>query len=498
VLLRGAPRDGPTAADAQAVMKSISRAPYESSSTFTDGASRGLGSFGVLLLGGGATLGTPLAYPVLQAESGRQAKVAIGVSNTGARLYVGTETARSATAGVGAGWVTPPLARNLLSVGVLADATITRGVSHGEGAVITARNDQPGWHDKLPQVVDFLFDQARLPQGDGAANRAQNPGALWQRFSDRFGDDPGVSVGWSQERSASTAAQAGALAFARVAAGPATSIGPAAAVGLRTQGSEFQRTPLADGADVPVVVHNRAVVASASLSMTQTLPAAVPGSAAPAPGAVGGWGSAAAWAGATLELDVGGSLGVARLGRTREGQLSPSLCHREVLFQQPQKLVEYANLHRADWEAAIVAQDPNGATTPEVARDRLNGFLAQMASLPATDAALHGELRSLARPVAEQINQLEARAATLLGRGDSAAQNRSLSAAERAECNAIENEVQRLLQAAESWEPSFMYAAEFNQTGSSTGLNFGVRAVNQEQSTVVRPTALLVASMAEV
>ena len=498
VLFRGTPREGPTAADAQAVMNSIARAPYESSSTFADGASRGVGTFGVLLLGSGATLGTPLVYPIVQAEASRRAQVSLGVSNTGARLYVGTESAKSASLGVGAGWATPPLANNKISAAVLADASVNRSVSHGEGAVITARNDLPGWQEKLPQVVDFMFDQARLPKGDGAAHRAQDGAELWQRFANRFGDDPHLAVGWSTERSASTAGQVGALAVARVAAGATTSIGPSVSVGLRVQGSQFQRTPHANSADVPVAVRNRSVVASASTGVSQTLPAAVPGSTPPGPGAVAGWGAAAPFLGATVELDVAGSLGVARLGRTREGQLSASLCHREVLFQQPQRLIEYANLHRDLWEAGIVAQDPQAVTTPEVARDRLNSFLEQMAALPPQDAALHGELRALKQPVVEQINTLEARLATLTGQGDSAAKARALPASEKAECRAIEHEVHRLLQAEGSWQPSFMYAAEFNQTGSTSGLSFGLRAVNQEQATGVRPTALLVASLAHV
>jgi hypothetical protein len=118
-----------------------------------------------------------------------------------------------------------------------------------------------------------------------------------------------------------------------------------------------------------------------------------------------------------------------------------------------------------------------------------------MAALPANDAALHGELRSLSQPVADQINVLEARLATLTGQGDSAARGRALPAAERAECKAIENEVHRLLEAEGSWQPGGLYAVEFNQTGSTSGPSFGIRAVNQEQSKVVRLTALLVASL---
>jgi hypothetical protein len=506
VLFRAAPRTGPTSADAQKVMSGIAGAKYESMSTFSDGASKGVGTFGGLLFSGGAGLGVPLVYPVLQAEAGKRAAVSIGVSNTGARLYIGTNASKSAGLGVGAGWVAPPLVNKVVSAVVLADASLSREVSHGEGAVITARNDQPGWQDKMPQVVDFLFDQARLGATDGAFpvpgdHRARDASELWSRFADQFGNDPHIAVGWNSEKSTTTGAQVGALAVARAAVGTQTSVGPAVSVGLRAQGNQFQRAPHADGADVPLAVHNRRVVVNASAAMTQTLPfVAAPGGAfslAPV-GGLEGWGSAAPWIGATMEWDVAGSLGVARLGRTREGQLSPGVCHREVLFQQPKRLVEYANLNRSNWEAAMVAQDPTGGTTPEAARSRFNVFLQQVADLPPASSALHGELRSLSPGTADQINQYEAQLTTLLGTGDRGAVARELSSAERTECNAIQNEVQRLLKDEGSWVPGGIYSVELNQTGSSSGLNFGVRAVNQEHAQTARLTALLIASVPEV
>ena len=487
------PREGPTAEHAHAVLSTIARAPYESSSTFADGFSRGVGTFGVLLLGSGATLGTPLVYPIIQAEAGHRAQVSLGVSNTGARFFVGTESAKSASVGVGAGWAAPPLANNKISAAVLADFSVNRSVSHGQGAVITARNDLAGWQEKMPQVVDFMFDQAQLPKGEGPAHRPQNGAQLWQRFADRFGDDPHLAVGWNSDRSASATAQLGATAVARVAVDATSSIGPSVGASLRVQGSRFERTPHAHGADVPVVVRNRSVVAAGSMGLSQTLPAAVRG--VTPPGAVAGWGSAVPILGAAVELDVAGSLGVARLGRTREGQLSASLCHREVLFQQPQRLVEYANLHRDQWEAAIEVQDPHAAVTPGVARDRLNTFLDRMTALPANDAALHGEIRLLTQAVVEQINTLEARLTTLTGQGDSIAEARVMTAAEQAECRAIEHEVHSLLKAQNSWQATAMYGVEFNQRGSTSGLSLGLRFVNQEQATTARLTELLVASL---
>ncbi len=105
---------------------------------------------------------------------------------------------------------------------------------------------------------------------------------------------------------------------------------------------------------------------------------------------------------------------------------------------------------------------------------------------------------TLAPAVAEQINHFEARLTTMLGAGDAQASTRELSAAERAECNLIENEVKRLLVADSSWQHNGLFSVELNQVGSSSGLDFGVKVVNQEQTSAARLTALLIASLPEV
>jgi hypothetical protein len=493
VLLRGAPREGPTVDSAHAVMSTIAHAPDESNSTFVDGTSRGLGAVGAALLGAGTGAGTPLVYPILQLEKGRRARVSIGVGNVGARMFVGTENSTAFSAGAGAGWVLPLPTQTKASVGMLVDAQVQRSTSRAEGALITALKDKPQWQEKLPQVVDFFFEQARLPAGDGPLHRAKEPGELWQRFSNRFGGDTGVAIGWSVENTENTSAQAGASVVARVATSAHTSIGPSLSARVRAEGRHFQRNAFASGVDAPVAVHDRTVAVALSASLGQSLPAVTPTGAAAAGESLVAWRSAVPWIGGTLDFDVAGSRGVARLGRTREGELSASLCHREVAFQQPQRLIEYVNLHRADWEAAIIAQDANASMTPAQAREHLDAFLAHVSALPPMDTAVHGERRLLRQPVADQINVLEARQTTLLGRGDSLAQARALTAAERTECQAIEHEVRRLLEAADSWEPSQLYSTESNTVGSTTGLSVGIRAVNQEQATVARKNALFTA-----
>ncbi len=353
LLFGAAPRAGPTAADAQRVVKSLASAKYESMTSFADGNSKGAGTFGAFPLSIGAALGVPLVYPVLRGEVGKRAVVTVGVSGTGGRLFVGTERSESGAVGVGAGWVAPTPAQVLTAV-LLGDLSASHNRSHGEGVVITTRNDLPGWHDKLPLVTDFLFDEARLPPGEGAAARAATPSQTWLRFADRFGDDPHVAIGWNNDQSSGTRVGLSFTGVARIPVGSNTSLGPAVAVGLRREAGQFQRTPGGDGGDVPAAVRNQRFVASVS------------GNVAPSPtgvatrfSAVPAWGYAVPLVGAAREWNIAGGLGVARLGRTREGQLSPSLCQRELIFQTPERLIAFVNLHRDGWEAAMVTQDPN-------------------------------------------------------------------------------------------------------------------------------------------
>jgi hypothetical protein len=485
LLLRGEPREGPTAANAQRVMKEMAQAPRIAFSTFSDGASHGIGSLGALALRAGAVIGTPIAYPVLGAEAGKSATVSVGQYASGARLFIGTEAARSATVGVGAGWVSPPLAGQLVTAVAVGQATASHEQTHTQGLAITSRNDKPGWEAKLPQAIDFLFHEASLRPGAG---RAEDPAALWGRFAERFENDPHLGVNWMDERAATTGASIGASAIARVAAGANTSIGPGLSVGAAVSGTRFERTPNADGGDVPMALRSRQGGASVALGVSQTVPFVE----AAADRAVGGWGAAVPLVGASLEWRTPGGLGIARLGRDRDGALNAKLCQREILFTEARSMIEYINRNRETWETAIVAQDETGATQRHDARARLNTFV-QDAAAAHSPLALHGEFVSLSPAVAHTINALEARLSTMLGQGDREAASRAMSAEERRECNALQNEVHRLLQADSSWVPGALYATESNSRASTTGLNLGLRLANKEQSNALHVTALLLA-----
>lgn len=492
LLFGGAPRAGPTAADAQRLVKSLASAKYESMTTFADGTSKGAGTFGAFPLSIGAALGVPLVYPVLRGEVGKRAVVTVGVSSTGGRLFVGTERSQSGAVGVGAGWVAPTPAQVLTAV-LLGDLSASHNRSHGEGVVITTRNDLPGWHDKLPLVTDFLFDEARRPPGEGAAARAATASESWLRFAGRFGDDPHVALGWNNDQSSGTRVGLSFTGVARIPVGSNTRLGPAVTVGLRREAGQFQRTPGGDGGDVPAAVRNQRFVANVSGNVAPSpTGVATPFSEVPA------WGYAVPLVGAAREWNIAGGLGVARLGRTREGQLSPSLCQRELIFQTPERLIAFVNLRRDGLEAAMVAQDPTQTTTAAIARTRLDAYLEQAAATPRGGDRLHGASMSLMTSVAEQINHFEARLTTVLGAGDAQASTRELSAAERAECDLIENEVERLLMSDDSWQHNALFSVELNQVGSSSGLDFGLKVVNQEQASATRLTALLIASVPEV
>ena len=486
-VLGAAPRDGPVAADAHQVMHTLASAPRDSLSQWRDGSSRGLGTFGALPLRVGSTLGTPLVYPIAQGEQGKQAVVMFGNEATGGRMFIGTETSASGTLGLGGGWAAPPLAGGMLSVAVLAETAAAAGSSKAQGVSILARSDRDGWREKLPQVVDFMFEQAQLQPGLG---RVADPGELWSRFAERFSDDPHLSVNWVEETSSNVSARAGAAAVARFNASDKVSLGPAASLGLRATRSQMHRMPNADGGDVPAGNTARQVVANASIGLAQL----APGIKATEDSPIVGWATGLPLGGTTVEWDLSFGLGTARLGRTRDGQLSARLCQREVVIGDPKVMTEYINRNRAGWEKAMVDKDPSGRTTPGDARAWLNASLQQMSDVN-SPLNIHGESATLLPAVADAINGYEARLKTLLGHGDGVAEARVLTPGERAECNSLQNEARRLLKAEENWVPSALWTIENNARSTTMGLNFGARLVNQERAQVRHLNAVLVAGV---
>jgi hypothetical protein len=526
-MLLGKPaRPGPTAADAQHVMQRLAEAKYESMSQFSEGGGGGLSVPGAMVLNVVSHIGVPLVFPVLSGERGSKANVTVGVSNTGGRFFVGKESSVSGDVGGGGVWGVG-IPKTPLRAAVIGGLSAGGTLGQGEGACITTRNDMPGWEGKLKEVVDFMFEQAkpelrppaprgapdlidrgaaesdeRIQPGGGGQTVSENAAAagrqpaaqprppsgseLWGRFAERFGDDPVVAINWESERPASGRAQLSGAAAMRVADTPAVAIGPVASANVRFTASRFSRTPGAPGADVPVEVRSKLVTAGVGASVSQTTtPASI------AHGPFSSWTMAVPLVGASLEWNIAGTLGVARLGRTREGLLSPSQCHREVIFRNPHRLVEYANSQRSVWEAALVSKDETGRTTPARAREKINEFLQQVKSAPTAGDHFYGELVTLKPEVADRINDYEARLSTLLGKGDAQASQRPLSESVRAECNLLQNEVHHLLKEESSWNPGGLYAAEITGRARNAGWDAIAKVSGQSQAQAARLTALV-------
>jgi hypothetical protein len=484
-LLKGQPRNGPTAEDARQVLRALTSAPWDSMTTFADGASRGVGVAGALAFATALPVGVPLVYPVGQRQTSEAAVVTVGVTNTGGRLFIGKRKASGTSLGVGGGMAFGlPVAATAVAV---ADRVRYHSVSHGEGVTITSRNDLDGWHEKTPQVVDFLFDQAAAGRGPGA--QRGSPAELWARFAQRFGADPHVALSWDRERSEAKGLSHSATVALRGQVSVDTTMGPALTGGYTKEKARYQRAPNGDGADVATDVHIRTKTVKAGITLTQTTPG-VP----IAQGPLGSWGAAVPLAGVMAEWDIDGLYGNVRIGRTRDGRLSPSVCQWEVLFQDRRRLMEVIELRREILERANVEMDATGRTTPEQAREKVNTILAQIAALPEGHEQLHGDTRTLKPAVAERINRLEARMNTVLGKGDVQASQRTLDAAERAECRRIDNEVHRLLKSADSWQPCSLWSFELDQKSHSTGPNFVVNLVHQEYARAGHLTTLWLAA----
>lgn len=512
------PRQGPTAADAKDVAKRLAEARYESMSTFTQSAAVGINVPGVMVLKAAKKVGVPVVYPIVRADAGARASVTVGVSNTGGRLFVGKDFSANSEIGVGAAWVfNVPLTK--LSTGVFAQASAGADWSGkagrqdgGGGACITTRNDVEGSEGKLAEVVDFMFETAKPelaaadagrapdlldPAGLRAQERAssrperpQTPGDFWNRFVDRFGDDPCVGVNWDREHSASAAVGAVGGAFARGEDAKDASIGPAASVNVRAGKGLFRRETDATGADVPTQVRSSLVTAGVGLSVAQASPLF---SKVDAHGIVGVGASATPLLGISAQWNLAGGVGVAKLGRTADGLLSASACQREYIFRDRNRLIEYANSHRAEWEAGMVDQDPTGKTTPADARERLNDFLVQVKSASSRSDMLYGNLMTLKPEKAAYINDLESVAKTLIAGADGAGSARPPSEQARTEHNRIQNEISHLLMDDASWNHAGIYSVELPQHGHNFGVSAVLGAGSQEAARGARLTTLLIA-----
>ncbi len=506
VLIGKEARKGPNKANVfEVLQKKINAPSFESMSTFADGTSRGVGTFGAASLAGiPAALGVPLIYPILKMEGGKQAVVTIGESGPGFRFVMGTETSRSVVAGAGGGWVAPTIASNHVKAVALAEASVSYTQVHATGAAITIRNmGDDEWKKETSKVLKFMEKQAGHSRDD--SSRPVNASVLWSRFAKEFETNDAVRIGWNDEVSIRVNAQASAVAVARGSLDGVNATGPVLSATIQGEKTDFTRTPNAGGADVLMGFSRNQINTTLAAALTQS----APGVDTPHGGLITGWGTGVPLVGGSVQWSMAGGLGVARLGRDRDGKLNYKMCERELIFERPQTLIAYALANRDTWIKHLASPDDStlegleegedkdaviraaiAAGTPEAER-RFDAFLQQVAALPPGGANLHGETLKLKPTTAEKVNQLEARLKAIMGDGDGESAKRTLSPLEKAECEALKKKVRDLLVATENWDRGGMYSVEYGATSTTTGLNFGLRLANVETARAGHLTTLL-------
>ena len=488
------PREGPNADYAQEVMLKLSTAKYTNFASFSDGSVAGLGTTGAFTLAAAAT-GTPLVYPILNLDKGKRAVISVGLASTGGKFFIGTEESTSGSVGGGGVLLAPTMP--VLTLGALTDLSYKGSNVRSKGVVITTRNDQEGWKEKLPQVVDYLFEQSRLPQTgvtNATATRAKNASETWSRFAEKFGNDPNIAIGWNKDTSSehSVGLELGGLMRFTPAIG-SPGIGPNISAKVSAETNSFLSLPSATGADVQTSRSSSRISARIGAGgWRQSFPGVTTQNSQ-----VTGWGASTPLLIGSMEINITGSSGEMRIGRTRDGRLSAGVCHKEFTFKSPESLIKFVNTRKAGWVDAMVTQDPTENTTKEMATQRLDTFLKQVKDTPVGGDRVYGEQMVLHKTAAEKINDYEAHRTTILGLGDGQNSKRQLSASETKSVEAIDKEVSRILVDDKNWQHDGLFAFQINKVGSNAGINLGLKVVNEESASAVRLTALLLPSNPE-
>jgi len=440
------------------------------------------------------------AVPALRAEAAKMANVSIGLSLTGGRFFVGTEKPRGFGVGL-TGAMGVPLPKGAGVGSAFVEAAIGRDWSAGEGACITTRSDVPGWEAKGADVVNFMFDHAQGPR--------RSAGEFWGDFVDRFGDDPHVALSWVSDHAQSTTAALGAGASMRGNVGNGVSIGPSLSASVRYTRESSGRSVAGDGADVPFEARASRLTAGASATVAQATP-----TVAFSEGGVSGLLNVLPLVGFGAEKVLSGKGGIFRLGRDRNGRLSPSQCQQERQFRSRDNMIEFVNAVSARWESAMQGvweahigargtADGTGIAATQAGtrlmgaeelqpRNRLRQFLHQVKNLAPQGNQSFGEFKALEPAVARRINAYEDRMKMLLGTGDGAAR-RVPHGTVRDECELLQHEVRRLLDDDASWKPVALYAIESNARRSALGWDWLLKFGSRGEAGATRLLALLVA-----
>jgi len=472
ILARRPVRQGPTLEEHKQVAQRAAAARYESTMRAGHGGQVGVNLHTVIGLKGitGAAL-----VPAFHLQIAKQAVVSFGVSTTGFRFFVGTQPPGSVGGGLTAA-LGFPLPRGVAAVFGGIAGNHRRGNS--AGPCITARNDIPGWEAAANEIVEFMFEHAKEPP--------MTDGEFSRKFAERFGDHPNIGLDWIVETSRSTEGLGRVGVTSRLNIGNGVSIGPQVATDIAYASEKGGRRTQGHG-DVPVEFRTSRLTASASASLVQAVSGPVNR------GGVTDLTVVLPLIGVGGEKVIRSAGGIFRIGRTADGRLSPTLCQRERQTARREDMIGLVNLRSAVWEAAMEGATAEAMSEEELRpRARLDKFRQQIIGLPPQGNVTFGELVSLDREAARQIDAYEARLKTLLGPGDAAAAQLRLNAGGRAECEYLSERINGLFDDDSNWRPVALYALEQNGKRKQGG-NLGLVGGGQNDVNANRLLVLLIA-----
>ncbi|MCW7540812.1 hypothetical protein OOT46_23615 [Aquabacterium sp. A7-Y] len=455
---------------------------------FSDGGTSGISIAPAFQL---ATAAAPTVGlgPDLKAEKGRHATVQFGVSSVGGEVFVGMEKRRAAHAGVNATLG--------LALGENAGAGFSAGVKHGietvaaEGVAIrTRKGSDAAWKDKTAEVVNFLFDQVRPPEGQA---RPADPAELWQRFADRFHADRDISLNWVTQDAKTHKTSASVGAGVRGGLG-SWRIGPAVSAGVEHSRMSAVRDDASGQWTTAVSSQGSRTQLALNASLVGTGPPVHRFSDSTAQPAGGGLFAgqvavqSASLPGATLlgvgvDINFGGENGAVRLTQ-EQGRIQPALSFRQREFVSAGDFAAYLETRRPEWQGVLGERDDTGVLTGGQAA--FDAFLRELRALPAPGNKSFIERRSLEPEVAARVDAYNARAATLRGAGDLIRSRAPLDEGTRSELQALENEVHRLLADDASWRPARLYASESNSTLKESGIDFVLKLNGRGEASASR------------
>ncbi|AKJ27976.1 hypothetical protein AAW51_1285 [Caldimonas brevitalea] len=431
------------------------------------------------------------AGPDVKAETGRHATVQFGVSGVGGEVFIGTERRKAAHAGVNVslGWP----AGSRVGIGASVGAKVGGETLAAEGVAIrTRKGSGDAWKEKTAEVVNFLFDQVRPSDGQ---TRPADKADLWQRYADRYGNDPDVSFTFVSHQAKTTKAgvSAGAGASVNIAG---LRLGPSVSAGLEHNRMSALRDDRAGKWTTTVAGQGIRNNLALGASLAASAPAVQLGHATAqgGPGGPNGIFTTAppvqsvslpglALLGAGTDITLRTENGVTRLTKER-GRLTPELCSQQREFGSANEFIAYLESQRAQWEPVIGERDADGVLVGGAAK--FDTFLREVKALAAKGNQTFVEGRSLRPEVADLIDAYHAQAQSLRGVGDVNSHRAPLEPAAALELQALDQEMHRLLTEPSSWRPSGASASEATSTLKENGVELVLKLTARGEASANR------------